>query len=91
MTAVILSMFFVIMWFKKFWVILSPLGDDDSHNTVKPPSNWIILNIYHLSTTLTKNMPARVIIYLITIGLLCVSSIINLVSFNGNIALLYEL
>lgn len=77
LSAVVLITFIPITWFKKLWVVFMPANDDNSM-LVNPPKSIIPLCLFNISRNIMKNAIARTCMYLVTISLLMVCSLVHL-------------
>lgn len=70
--------FLMITWFKKLWILLRPINEDDP-NLVVLPSNKILRYLFSTSKSIMSNVLARMLIYIVSICVLTLSALIHLV------------
>lgn len=77
LSAIVLLTFIPITWFKKLWVLFMPVNEENS-NLVNPPKSNVLLCLFNISRNIMQNAIARTCIYLATISLLMVCSLVHL-------------
>lgn len=77
LSAIVLLVFFPITWFKKLWVVFMPVNEESS-NLVNPPKSSVLLCLFNISRNIMQNAIARTCIYLATISLLMICSLVHL-------------
>ncbi|XP_035790946.1 adenylyl cyclase X E-like [Anopheles albimanus] len=80
-SGVLLLAFIPITWFKKVWDVYTPYSIDDLLRVRKPQSKIMRL-LYDFSNDIMSNFIIRTVIYLITIALLVVCSLMYLIECN---------
>lgn len=75
---VMLIAFIPITWFKKIWILFSPINEDEP-NRITPPVTAIGNYLYNTSKSIMSNGVARIAIYIISICMLTMSAMIHLV------------
>lgn len=75
---VILLLFLVITWFKKMWILLTPINEDDP-NLIELPANPVLKYLFNTSKNLMSNVVARMLIYSVAVCVLILSALIHLV------------
>ncbi|XP_058829866.1 adenylyl cyclase X E-like isoform X2 [Topomyia yanbarensis] len=77
-SGVILFSFIPITWFKKLWDVYTPYSSEDLLR-VRKPRSVILRKLYDFSNSIMGNFTFRIIIYLTTIIILVICSLIYLV------------
>lgn len=75
---IILIVFIPITWFKKLWILFSPINEDEP-NRITPPKSKFCRYLYDTSKSIMSNGVARIIIYITSILMLTLSALIHLV------------
>lgn len=75
----ILLFFLAITWFKKIWILLRPINEDDP-NLIELPNNRFLRYLFNTSKSVMSNAIARMLIYFVSICVLTLSALIHLVS-----------
>ncbi|XP_050073526.1 adenylyl cyclase X E [Anopheles maculipalpis] len=81
LSGVLLFAFIPITWFKKVWDVYTPYSIDDLLRVRKPQSRLMRI-FYDFSNDIMSNYVIRTVIYLITIALLVVCSMMYLIECN---------
>lgn len=74
---IFLLIFLPITWFKKLWVVFMPVNEDNS-NLVNPPKSFLSLYLFNTSRNIMQNALARTLIYLATVSMLMICSLVHL-------------
>lgn len=75
----ILLFFLSITWFKKMWILLTPINEDDP-NLIELPANPFLKYLFNTSKSVMSNAVARMLIYFVAVCVLTLSALIHLVS-----------
>lgn len=76
---IILLFFLSITWFKKIWILLRPINEDDP-NLIELPTNPFLRYLFNASKSVMSNAVVRMLIYFVSVCALTVSALIHLVS-----------
>ncbi|XP_055382596.1 adenylyl cyclase X E [Condylostylus longicornis] len=74
----VLLLFLPLTWYKKLWIVFSKAPDDETDEPLEP-KNIFSKFFYKISDKLMRNFFGRFVIYLLTVGILCVVSLIPLI------------
>lgn len=74
----ILLFFLSITWFKKMWILLTPINEDDP-NLIELPANPFLKYLFNTSKSVMSNAVARMLIYFVAVCVLTLSALIHLV------------
>lgn len=78
----ILLFFLSITWFKKIWILLRPINEDDP-NLIELPTNPFLRYLFNTSKSVMSNAVARMLIYFVSVCVLTLSALIHLVRMQG--------
>lgn len=76
---IILLFFLSITWFKKIWILLRPINEDDP-NLIELPTNPFLRYLFNASKSVMSNAVVRMLIYFVSVCALTLSALIHLVS-----------
>lgn len=74
----ILIFFLAVTWFKKMWILLRPINEDDP-NLIDLPNNKFLRFLFNTSKSIMSNAIARMLIYFVSICVLILISLVHLV------------
>lgn len=74
----ILLFFLMITWFKKLWIIFSPINEEEP-NRIDAPHFRLFKCLFFTSKSVMRSAAARVLIYFVSICVLTLSALIHLV------------
>lgn len=70
--------FIPITWFKKLWILSSPINEDEP-NRITPPQTAFNNYLFNTSRSIMSNGVARIAIYIVSICMLTMSALVHLV------------
>ncbi|XP_055322091.1 adenylyl cyclase X E-like isoform X2 [Sitodiplosis mosellana] len=74
----VLLFFLAITWFKKIWILLRPINEDDP-NLIELPTNPFLRYLFNTSKSVMSNAVARMLIYFVSVCVLTLSALIHLI------------
>lgn len=85
----ILLFFLSITWFKKLWILLMPINEDDP-NLIELPTHRFLKYLFNTSKSVMSNAVARMLIYFVAVCVLTLSALIHLVRTQASTRVWYR-
>lgn len=74
----VLFLIVAITWFKKLWVLWSPINEDEP-SRIDLPEHWLLRFLFNASKAIIRSAITRFAIYLLCVSVLTLSALIHLV------------